>query len=206
MPVIITTAPTDKDLTGQSHWWGAPDLPEDIPYPCHSAEEDGNEFPVPLTFICQIRCSDLSPADKDNLLPHRGMLYFFAPIDHFLGEYGTWQSFRDAPAVIYSPREEGLSPYEMHWEGTEESVFRPAEAISLQYTEAQSLDGMLMLGTPYQDEIADSHPGCTVLLQIDEEDRWGLRFFDCGMYYFLIPTEDLAARRWNRVRGDIFTY
>lgn len=48
-------------------------------------EEDGTEGEYPLTFICQIDCEDIAPFDKEGLLPHEGMLYFFAAIDEFIG-------------------------------------------------------------------------------------------------------------------------
>ena len=67
-------------------------------------------------------------------------------------------------------------------------------------------DGHILLGELYQDEIRQAHPGCLSLLQIDEDDRWGLRFYDCGMYYFLVRPGDLKARRWHRVEGDLFFY
>ena len=47
-------------------------------------EEDGTESEYPLTFICQIDCEDIAPFDKEGLLPHEGMLYFFAAIDEFI--------------------------------------------------------------------------------------------------------------------------
>ena len=31
--ISIITNPTTENLVGRSHWWGAPDLPEDVPYP-----------------------------------------------------------------------------------------------------------------------------------------------------------------------------
>ena len=39
------------------------------------------------------------------------------------------------------------------------------------------------------------------LLQIDEDDAWGLRFFDSGMLNFMISPGDLAARRFTAVRA-----
>ena len=85
MAIKITTRITDKDLTGHSHWWGAPDMPEGMAYPCIEVEdEDGGRYPEPLTFVCQIRCADIAGLDPEGLLPHKGMLYFFAPIDYFL--------------------------------------------------------------------------------------------------------------------------
>lgn len=206
MAIRITTHETDRCLTGCSHWWGAPDLPEDIPYPCEEIWDADGIYYAPLTFVCQIRCSDIAELDPDNMLPHRGMLYFFAPIDYFLGEYDSPLDVHGAPAVIYTEKEDGLRPYVMCWEGTDESIFRPAE--EMVFTGAGSVrgDGHILLGEPYQDEISDAHPGCMSLLQIDEEDRWGLRFHDCGMYYFLISEGNLRLRRWERVEGDLFTY
>lgn len=175
MAIRIDTGLTDRDLTGRSHWWGAPDMPEGMAYPCiEVVDGDGGTYPEPLTFVCQIRCKDIAGLDPDGLLPHSGMLYFFAPIDYFLGDDSSPLDYHDSPAVIYTEREDGLVPYELCWEG--------------------------------MDEIRQAHPGCLALLQIDEEDRWGLRFYDCGMYYFLIRPGDLKARRWERVEGDLYFY
>ena len=105
--INITTSPTDRDLIGRSHWWGAPDLPEDVPYPYVMVTDrnvmvdengeplcdaEGNElyeeeeYSEPLTFICQVRMEDVAPLDREGLLPRKGMMYFFAAIDYFLGE------------------------------------------------------------------------------------------------------------------------
>ncbi len=206
MAILIKTQPTPEALIGKSHWWGAPDLPAEVPYPYVTITENDEEYYEPLTFVCQIRLADIARFDTEGLLPHRGMLYFFAPIDYFLGEESSPLDHHTPPVVLYSQQEDGLEPYEMHWEGTEESVFRPAEEIVFSQMDGNSGDGHILLGTPYQDEITDAHPDCISLLQIDEDDRWGLRFFDCGMYYFLIPREALHKGRWDLVRGELFFY
>ncbi len=192
-------------LTGKSHWWGAPDLPENQPYPYVTISDGDDTFDEPLTFVCQIKLSDIAEYDKENLLPHSGMLYFFAPIDYFLGE-DSLLDYHTPPVVIYSPIENGLEPYELYWEGTDESIFRPAEEIRFTQMADCSGDGHIILGKPYQDEISEAHPGCISLLQIDEDERWNLRFYDCGMYYFLINPTELAARNWSAVEGDLFFY
>ena len=182
MAIRINTRVTEMDLRGRSHWWGAPDLPEGMAYPCIDVEdEDGGTYPEPLTFVCQIRCPDIAELDPEGLLPHRGMLYFFAPIDYFLGDDESPLDYHDSPAVLYTEQEDGLRPYELCWEGTDESVFRPAEEMLFSKAESPRGDGHILLGEPYQDEISQAHPGCLSLLQIDEDDRWGLRFYDCGM-------------------------
>ncbi|HIZ87212.1 MAG TPA: DUF1963 domain-containing protein [Candidatus Coprenecus pullistercoris] len=79
----------------RSHWWGAPDLPEGMAYPCIEVEDkDGGTYFEPLTFVCQIRCSDIAKLDPKGLLPHRGLLYFFAPIDYFLVKPGDLKARR----------------------------------------------------------------------------------------------------------------
>ncbi len=207
MGLKIETFPCVEPLVGQSHWWGAPDLPEDVPYPTVTlCDEHGEEYGEPLTFICQIRCSDLAALDPEGLLPHEGMLWFFAPLDYFLGETDSPLDWHIPPVVLYRPATEGLSPYDLHWEDTGESVFRPAEKISFMATDDIEGDGHALLSVPYQDEVKDAHPDKIALLQIDEDERYGLRFYDCGMYYILISREDLRARRWDKVRGELFFY
>ena len=54
-------------------------------------------------------------------------------------------------------------------------------------------DGHKLLGMPFFDEIAWEAEGMLSLLQIDEDERWGLRLFDMGNLNFLITPEALAA-------------
>ena len=149
MAINITTIAVENDLRGRSHWWGAPDLPEGMAYPCIEVEDkDGGTYFEPLTFVCQIRCSDIAELDPEGLLPHRGMLYFFAPIDYFLGDDESPLDYHDSPAVLYTEQEDGLRPYELCWEGTDESVFRPAEEMLFSKAESPRGDGHILLGEP----------------------------------------------------------
>lgn len=207
MPIQITTAPSREDLRCRSHWWGAPDLPAGVPYPYVTVGEGTDDvYDEPLTFVCQIRLADVANLDKDNLLPHEGMLYIFAPLDYFLGELDSPLNQHVSPVVIYSPQTTDLQPYVLCWEGTDETVFRPAEAMSFALDEAPTGDGLRMLGQPYQEDVHDLHPHDVCLLQIDEEDRWGLRFYDCGTYYLFLSPEALKEGRWEEVSAELFYY
>ena len=65
-------------------------MPEELDWPTVMVrDEDGESYDDPLTFVCQIRCADIAPFDPHELLPHEGMLYFFAAIDYFLGDFDT---------------------------------------------------------------------------------------------------------------------
>ena len=222
---------TSGPLFGQSKWWGFPDMPEDLDYPEVPVREEYvddagrdavDEYDDPLTFICQIRCSDLAAVDPKGLLPHEGMLYFFAALDYFLGDLdaavspglGEWEApyFR----VLWAPSCENLHTHSILYEdGTEACL--PAVPMAFVAGGGSSGsaggfcgaggdscetagDGFQLLGRPFYDEVVQEMPGMINLLQIDENDDWGLRFFDCGMLNFLISPTDLAARRWSAVR------
>lgn len=85
MAIKLELKKTERILFCGSKWWGDPDMPENMQYPTMEVTEDGEKFDYPLTFVCQINCEDIAPFDKENKLPHEGMLYFFAAIDDYLG-------------------------------------------------------------------------------------------------------------------------
>lgn len=189
-----------ETLEAQSKWWGAPDLPLDVDYPCAS---DGE----PLLFICQIRLEDIAQYDTENQLPHTGMLYFFAdmaeyvaPLEGISGEehngLGEWSE--SCFKVIYSPTCENLETFAIV-DDDDEPAFLEAEKIEFSAVEG-GYDSFKLLGRPYYDEIAEQYPDDVCLLQIDESDEWGLRLYDCGMICFLISKQALADQRWDEVK------
>ncbi|MBO4605519.1 MAG: DUF1963 domain-containing protein [Bacteroidales bacterium] len=208
--ITIKTVPSEDVLYGQSKWWGFPDLPDDLDWPTAQAEDEGETFEDPLTFICQIRCSDLAALDPEGLLPHEGMLYFFAALDYFLGDLdafltpgmGEWPSeyFR----VLYSPTCEGLNTHTLMYDEDTPAAL-PPEAIQFVIPSEAKESFTWLLGESYLEEVREAMPGLVPLLQIDENDDWGLRFFDCGMLTFMISPADLAARRFDRVRAHLYS-
>ena len=196
---------TDADLTGQSKWWGAPDMPDGMDIPCVPVEDEGDEYDDPLTFLCQIRCADIAALDPEGLLPHEGMLYFFAALDYYLGNFeailypgmGEWESpyFK----VLYSPTCDDLRPIGIVYDdGT--PAFKPAEALTFEAAETFA-DDFKLLGKPFYEEIREEYDDQMVsLLQVNEDDDWQLHFYDCGMLHFLITPDDLKHRRWNQCK------
>lgn len=196
MAIGLKFEKSNQPLTGQSKWWGAPDLPEDWDYPC---SEDGN----PLTFVCQIRCEDIAALDTEGLLPHTGMLYFFAQIGEYVqcmdiaeGEHnglGEWGE--DAYRVLYTPSCDDLEPFEIIYDDGE-PAFLEAEAIIFSQV-PEHYDSFKLLGKPYYDEVAEQYEDSVCLLQIDENDDWGMTLYDCGMICFLMTPEQLKAQQWD---------
>lgn len=208
--IKITTSPTEDPLFGQSKWWGEPDMPETMAYPEALVTEDGDSWQDPLTFVCQIRLEDIAALDSEGLLPHEGMLYFFAALDYFLGDIeapsypgmGPWQPqhFR----VLYAPNCEALHTHHvLAADGTPANL--PAEAITFTASDAND-DGQRLLGLPYIEDVREAMPGMLSLLQVDEDDRWGLTFHDCGTLNFLIRPDDLKKRQWDKVACYLFSF
>ena len=194
-------------------------MPEDLEYPevpvrDEYVDEDGkdavDEYDDPLTFICQIRCSDLASLDPKGLLPHEGMLYFFAALDYYLGNLdaisspgmGEWE----APyfKVLYAPDIKELHTHKILFEDGS-PVGLPAESITFTF-ESEPEYSTRLLGEPYIEEVREAMPGMLSLLQIDESDDWNLRFYDCGMLNFLISKDDLLNRRWQYTRCYLFSF
>ena len=208
--IKIQTHPADDALFGQSKWWGEPDMPEELDYPEVTVCEDGDTWDDPLTFVCQIRCEDIASLDPEGLLPHEGMLYFFAALDYYLGDIdaptfpgmGLWRP--EYFKVIYAPSCNDLHTHHIvNEDGT--SATLPAEAITFSVGKAYD-DSTRLLGVPYIEEVREELPDMRSLLQIDENDRWNLIFHDCGMLNFLISPSDLLARRWDKVSCYLFSF
>ena len=208
--IKITTSPTEDPQFGQSKWWGEPDMPETLAYPEALVTEDGDSWQDPLTFVCQIRLEDIAALDPEGLFPHEGMLYFFAALDYFLGDIeapsypgmGPWQPqhFR----VLYAPSCEALHTHHvLAADGTPANL--PAEAITFTASDAND-DGQRLLGLPYIEDVREAMPGMLSLLQVDEDDRWGLTFHDCGTLNFLIRPDDLKKRQWDKVACYLFSF
>lgn len=207
MAIKITTSKTDRNLFGCSKWWGFPDLPDSLEFPEVPVDE---EYSDPLTFVCQIRCSDIADLDKENMLPHEGMLYFFAALDYFLGNLdaecqpgmGEWE----APyfKVLYSPSCDDLHTHvTVYDDGTPACL--PAEQIDFSAC-PEGEEGHKLLGKPYLQEINELYPEYASLLQIDCDDDWDLSFYDCGMLCFLLQAADIKARHFQYTRCYLHSF
>ena len=196
MAININIQPTNEDLTGKSHWWGFPDLPDNVEWP--SLEDD-----YLLTFVGQIRLEEIAHLDPEGALPHKGMLWFFANLDYFLGEddapcsgMGEWEEAEFK--VIYSEECSKLNTHQYYWEDGSPAVL-PAEKIEFNECDTEAF-GFKLLGMPAMTEgYENENEGMVSLLQLDEEERWHLRFFDCGTINFMIPVESLKQRDFSKV-------
>lgn len=195
MAIKINILPTQNSLVGQSHWWGFPDLNESVDWP---ANEDGDL----LTFICQIRLEEIAHLDSEGLLPHEGMMWFFADMDYFLGDMdarcngiGDWSP--GTYKVIYLKKIDKLYTHEYYWEDGSLAVLE-AEKMSFEKTEEEDF-GFKLLGMPAMTEgYENENEGMLSLLQLDEEERWAMRFFDSGTINFMMPLEGMLKQDYSQ--------
>ena len=186
MAIKINLHTTTEDLAGKSHWWGFPDLPEDFEWPCNN---DGDL----LTFICQIRLEEIAELDHDGRLSHKGMIWFFADLDYFLGDLdapcgGTGEWDPGTFKVLYCKDNTELFTHEYYWEDGHPAVLA-SEKMTFQNTSETDF-GFKLLGMPAMTEgYENENEGLFSLLQLDEEERWGLRFFDSGTVNFMLPKD-----------------
>ncbi len=78
---------------GMSKFGGMPHVYKDFKWPCTDNSE-------PLTFFCQINCTEISKYDKDSLLPDEGILYFFY---NFKSDGSLTGGKENEYQVMYSP-------------------------------------------------------------------------------------------------------
>ena len=194
MAIKLICNKTDRDLTGRSKMWGCPDLPATLEYPEVAVDDDGELVDDPMPFICQIRLEDIAALDPENKLPHHGILYFFASLDYYLGNLdalaypgmGRWDP--RYYKVLYSESCEELHTHRIVFDdGTAYGL--PAEEITFTPCPDKE-EGLKLLGRPFFDEVEEMYPGCTSLLQLDEEEDWHLSFYDCGMLNIMMKGKE----------------
>lgn len=188
----------EKTETGDSKFFGAPDLPEDFEWPVDEEEYD-------LEFICQINCAEAFK--HNNMMPEKGILYFFGCIANPLG-------YKDAPeikagfqsernfSVIYDDADiNDLQSGEIVDENGEQAGFKELKITFSDdenvCTEAfHKLLGEFPEGVP---EVLDEYKLLFCLDSFSGDD-FTLEFENSGYLLFLIKDEDLKNKDFSKVR------
>ena len=198
MAIRLTVKETDRVLFCGSKWWGDPDMPEAMEYPM---TED-----YPLTFVCQINCEDIAKFDPEGMLPHEGMLYFFAALDQWLGYesplengIGEWPK---GHFVVKYAKEVNFETFRtcIMVDEDDNPITEPEREIVFSEC-ADDADGIKLLGIPFYEEIRMEYPDLINLLQLDEDDELCMRFYDCGMVNLMMKESDLKFRNWKKTKA-----
>lgn len=199
--VKICLEKTNDDLFMKSKWWGNPDVPQNFDVPDY------------LTFICQIRCDEIAAFDAENLLPHKGMLYFFAALDYYFGNFDSY-----CPENVFWNNDDVKVFYVEDIENQifEQVVFVDDDDNPVALKEMKMIfskgnymcDGNKMLGEPYNREWENwdaPYQDWVELLQVDSDDYddCTLNFMDWGMLHILINPKDLKNKDFTKVTSTI---
>lgn len=197
MAIKITVSEDRKPWFCDSKWWGSPDMPGDWDYPMLEAVEDGEAFEYPLTLLCQINCEDLENVDPQGLLPHEGMLYFFAALEEYRGfespvHNGEGQWPKGQYLVKYS-KHINMETFETNIIADEDDVPFAAEALALDFSAcAEGDEGTCCLLAP------SSREGVVDLLRVSSDPRTGLQLLDGGVLTFSMKESDLKYGNWKK--------
>ena len=209
---LYPVRPAVKTGAGASRFWGTPDMPAGTGYPVY-VDDNGDEFPY--FFICQINLEEVAPYDTENLLPHKGLLSFFAKIGHYIGYYdcseciGGTVSAGDAVKVMYFPSCEGLEPAPPPDIGRDFDV--PGELrIGFARGNPGHFDGHALFAPPLHRPWETWDPpfeDWRILLQVDSFDGedFSLDFMDMGVLDFLISPDALQRHDFNDVRAIVLS-
>ena len=205
MAIKINLETTETELFCSSKWWGDPDMPADMEYPTAVAEEDGETFDYPLTFVCQIDCEDIAPFDPEGKLPHHGMFYIFAGLDEYLGYDSPWHNgiglWDRKQVVVKYTKTINFETFRAAQlvDDNDEPLTQPALRMTFEAC-PDNADCTKLLGVPFFEEVSREMEGCVNFLQIDS-DTAGLRFYDEGMLNLLYKASDFEAGKWKLVKG-----
>ena len=177
--------------------WGYADMPDSLNYPTIPYEDEGKEYHDPLTFLCQIRLEDIAPFDKANLLPHTGMLYFFAAVDEYAGYdspvhlgIGEWPK---GSVVVKYTRTINMETFQSFIMVDDDDQPVTDEALEMSFSSCDDqADGIKLLGIPFFEEVREQYPDCVNLLQIDGDETADINFYDSGMLNIMVSQADLA--------------
>ncbi len=206
MAIRLTLKKTDRILFCGSKWWGDPDMPEDMQYPTVKVTDEDGTYDYPLTFICQINCEDIARYDPESLLPREGMLYFFAALDEWLGyESATHNGIGEWPKgefVVKYAKSINFETFQSRILVDDEDQPLTEPELEIDFSSCNDdADGIKLLGIPYYEETRNHNPDMKNLLQLDEDDTLGLRFYDCGMLNLLIKDSDLKFGNWKKTKA-----
>ena len=201
MAIKLTLNPTERVLFCGSKWWGDPDMPEAMQYPTIEVNEDGEIYDYPLTFVCQINCEDIAQFDKDNQLPHEGMLYFFAALDKWIGydspttnDIGEWSK---GHFVVKYAKTINFETFQSRILVDDEGQSLTEREMEITFSSCDDEERCIkILGKPSSASVRENYPGLINLLQIVKDAN--LDFESDGDLNAMIKESDLKFGNWKK--------
>lgn len=166
--IMVNYLPVEKELArGKSKFGGKPYLPKDFEWPYYEGEGFDHAFKNrPLSFLAQINLEELAGYDKDNQLPHKGMLYFFYELE--TTRWGFDPKDKGCARVFYIENADNLQPMDLP-EGLEGYCILPE--LELSFTSQMDLPEYEEISEYITDLEWDSYDEEKVLYGYEEPDE-----------------------------------
>ena len=201
MALKLTLKHSERVLFCGSKWWGDPDMPENMQYPTIEVTEDGETFDYPLTFVCQINCEDIIPFDPEGLLPHEGMLYFFAALDKWIGydsptenDLGEWPK---GHFVVKYAKSINFETFQSCMLVDDDDQTLTEHEMEICFEECSDDEKCIkLLGIPSSDNIASEYSEHLNLLQIVRASELDVDFE--GELNLMMKPSDLHYGNWKK--------
>jgi uncharacterized protein YwqG len=207
MAIKMTLQQTERVLFCGSKWWGDPDMPENMQYPTMEVTEDGETFDYPLTFICQINCEDIACFDKENKLPHEGMLYFFGAIDEWLGyesPFGNGKGeWKKGEFVVKYAKTVNFETFQTCMLVDDDDQTLTDRELEIVFSEcSDDEDCIRLLGNATKPEVSEKYPDHLSLLKIVSDNAAGLNFHTDSLN-IMIKESDLGYGNWKKIKANL---
>lgn len=152
--IITNYYPTEEKVAlGKSKFGGNPHLPEGFRWDYYEGEDyRGKKANRPLSFLAQINLGEVADLDTENLLPKKGMLYFFYELATM--NWGYDPEDKGCARVYYVENTDGLKETPVP-EDMEENYIIPEFA----------MDFSIKMSLPDYEELAEYY-------DIDEKIDW----------------------------------
>ena len=206
MAIKLTLNHTERVLFCGSKWWGDPDMPENMQYPTIEVTEEGETYDYPLTFVCQINCEDIAALDKENLLPHEGMLYFFAAIDKWTGydsptqnDHGEWSKGHFVVKYAKNINFETFQSCMLVDDDDQNLTEREMEIVFSECADDEKC--IKLLGKSSSEAVSEKYPELVNFLQIVRSENLDLEFD--GELNLMIKPSDLGYGNWKKVLAHL---
>lgn len=207
MAIRMNLQHTERVLFCGSKWWGDPDMPENMQYPTMEVTEDGETFDYPLTFICQINCEDIAGFDKENKLPHEGMLYFFAAIDKWLGyesPFGNGKGeWKKGEVVVKYAKSVNFETFQTIMLVDDDDQALTDKELEIIFSECDdSEDCIRILGNATDPEVAETYPEHLSLLHLVSDQTSRLDFSGATLD-IMMKEADLGYGNWKKIKANL---
>lgn len=176
---------------GTSKLFGSPDVPAGFEWP--AIIDAANCYD--LDFLCQLNCAELADYDKQKLLPHSGMLYFFYDFAKSSGDINDKNSAR----VVYSNDKKLDELMMVDSEGRDCALCTPKALSFSRPTSSKEKPNILI---PLANDVEEGYTALFCISSFRIESGF-LHFSDIGKLWFLIETEKLKQKDFSDIRTKI---